>query len=129
MMFKNSCKLVAANFSIVWKLILYYILVAGITIGLIAPFFGTIGEFFNASGTLSDIGVLLTKFNVSVNPFELIVDLNTVVTNFLSLFFEFFATKHWLRYTYALLFYMFSQFFLGLQILLLGKLCLDICRV
>ena len=73
MMFKNSCKLVAANFSIVWKLILYYILVTGITIGLIAPFFGTIGEFFNASGTLSDIGVLLTKFNVSVNPFDLIV--------------------------------------------------------
>ena len=121
MMFKNSCKLVAANFSIVWKLILYYILVTGITIGLIAPFFGTIGEFFNASGTLSDIGVLLTKFNVSVNPFDLIVDLNTVVTNFLTLFFEFFATKTWVAlYLCFIVLYIFPVL-LGLADLAVGQ--------
>lgn len=121
MMFKNSCKLVAANFSIVWKLILYYIIVAGITIGLIAPFFGTIGEFFNASGTLNDIGTLLTRFNVSVNPFDLVVDLNTVVTSFLNLLLEFFTSNTWVAiYLCFVLLYVFP-FLLGLADFAVGQ--------
>ncbi len=84
-MFKNSTKLLVANFSIVWKLILYYIIVFGITIGLIAPFFTQIGQAFNGAGLLDEIGSLLTNFNVSVNPFNLVVNLNDAFTNIFSL--------------------------------------------
>ncbi|MGN0748561.1 MAG: hypothetical protein ACI4L1_02675 [Christensenellales bacterium] len=85
MMFKNSTKLLIANFAIVWKLILYYIIVFGITIGLIAPFFTEIGQAFNGSGLLDKIGTLLTNFNVSVNPFDLVLNLNDAFTSIFSL--------------------------------------------
>lgn len=115
MMFKNSTKLLIANFSIVWKLILYYVLVAGITIGLIAPFFGEIATHFNASGTLSEIGNILTHFNVSVNPFTLVGEISQVVLKLVELAFTFFVANPVIAtYLTIVIFYVFP-FLLGLK--------------
>lgn len=121
MMFKNSTKLLAANFSTVWKLILYYIIVIGITVGLIAPFFGVIGTEFNAGGALNDFGTLLTRFNVSVDLFGFLVDLNTTLTALLSIFFNLFVTNTWVViYLSFVVFYLFP-FLLGLADLAVGQ--------
>lgn len=121
MMFKNSTKLLAANFSMVWKLILYYVIVCGITIGLIAPFFGTIAQHFNSGGNLSEIANLLTNFNISINPFDLIANLNGLLTTFLSLFISFFSTNPAVAfYICFVLFYLFP-FLLGLADLPIGQ--------
>mgnify|MGYP001623609196 CR=1 FL=1 len=121
MMFKNSTKLLIANFSLVWKLILYYIIVCGIVIGLIAPFFGTIADQLNTTGALSEFGSLLTNFNVSVNPFQLLVNMNEVVVEFLDLFVEFWQVNPGAAfYICFVLLYVFP-FLIGLADLPVGQ--------
>lgn len=121
MMFKNSVKLLIANFSNVWKLILYYIIVIGITVGLIAPFFGVIGSQLNSTGALQSLGELLTKFNVSVNFIgfvsELYLLLLTILENFLTLF----LTHTWVAiYLTVLILYIMPVLF-GLIDLAVGQ--------
>lgn len=51
MMFKNSFKLFCSNFDKVWKLLLFYIVVFGVVIGLLAPFFDIFKEVIAISWT------------------------------------------------------------------------------
>ena len=121
MMFKNSTKLLVANFSLVWKLILYYIIVCGIVIGLLAPFFGTIASEFNSAGNLTEVGKVLTNFNVSINPFDFIVNFNQIVTNFLEIFIGFWESNPGVAfYICFVLLYLFP-FLIGLADLTVGQ--------
>lgn len=121
MMFKNSSKLLAGNFSFVWKLILYYILVCGITVGLIAPFFGQIKVAFSEADTLARAGQLLVDFNVSSNPFNLIFVLNEVVTSVVTISINMFASQTFVAiYLFVVIFYVFP-FLLGLADLAVGQ--------
>lgn len=103
MMFKNSVKLLIANFSTVWKLILYYLVVIGITIGLVAPFFGLLGAEFNGAGTLDRLGELLTTFNVSVNFIGFVTELNLILVSILNIFLTLFVTHTWVAIYLTLL--------------------------
>lgn len=103
MMFKNSAKLLIANFSTVWKLILYYIIVIGITIGLVAPFFGLLGAEFNATGTLDRLGELLASFNVSVNFLAFVTELNLIFVSIINTFLALFVTHTWVAIYLTLL--------------------------
>lgn len=96
MMFKNSVKLLIANFSTVWKLILYYLIVIGIIIGLIAPFFSVLGAEFNATGTLDRLGELLSTFNVSINFIGFVTELNVILVSIVNTFLTLFVTHTWI---------------------------------
>ena len=121
MMFKNSTKLFIANFSIFWKLILYYVLVCGVTVGLIAPFFGVLSTHFSQGGNISDIASLLTSFNVSINPFSMILELNNVVLVFVDLILSFFVLYPGIAtYLFIVVFFVFP-FLLGLADLPVGN--------
>lgn len=121
MMFKNSSKLLAGNFAIVWKLILYYLLVCGITIGLIAPFFSQIKTAFSEGNVLFSAGELLLDFNVSSNPFNFIIKLNEVVTSFVGVFLNMFVSQTFVAiYLSFVVLYVFP-FLLGLADLAVGQ--------
>ena len=45
-------------------------------------FFGVISEQLNSTGVISETGNLLKNFNVSVNPFDLLVNINNVIICF-----------------------------------------------
>ena len=121
MMFKNSTKLLIANFSLVWKLILYYIIVCGIVIGLLAPFFGVISEQLNSTGVISETGNLLKNFNVSVNPFDLLVNINNVIVDFLKLFINFWNTNPGAAFYICFILLYIFPFLLGLADLPVGQ--------
>lgn len=67
MMFKNSAKLLFANFANVWKLLLYYIIVTLIGVGLVAPVFASIGDVLGHSEFVDVFSDILTTFNLGTN--------------------------------------------------------------
>ena len=121
MMFKNSTKLLVANFSLVWKLILYYLIVFGIVIGLIAPFFGIIYEGFNSTGALTDFGRALTDFNISINPFDFIININEISTEFFKLFIKFWEYNTGVAFYVCLIILYVFPFLIGLADLPVGQ--------
>lgn len=92
-MFKNSVRLLMANFATVWKLVLYYIIIIGITIGLMAPFFKVLGPVFNSAGELEQFGKLLINFNVSVNFISFVTELNILILSFINSFLGLFVSN------------------------------------
>lgn len=121
MMFKNTVRLLMANFSTVWKLILYYLVILGIIVGLMSPFFGIIGSSINATGDLSKIGELLTTFNVSVNFIGFVGQLNILIASVLESILTLFATNVWVAiYLSVLLLYVVPVLF-GLADLPVGQ--------
>ena len=71
MMFKNSIRLLSANFAEVWKLLVYHILSIAVCVGLLAIFHGDYIKFFNIayeeSGLVSvfETGTLLGTGNIA----------------------------------------------------------------
>jgi hypothetical protein len=120
-MFRNSIKLLIANFSTVWKLILYYILVIGIVIGLVAPFFGVLNTVFNSSGILYRLGDLLSTFNVSVNFIAFVTELNLILGVIINSFISLFISNVWVAiYLVVLITYIIPVLF-GLADLAVGQ--------
>lgn len=114
MMFKNSTKLLVANFSIVWKLILYFLFVGGIIIGLISPFLGLISETIGVNRLAEKFGNVIINFNISTNPFQLFINLNNVFVEFFSVLSNFIVLHAWeSAYIIFVLFFVFP-FILGL---------------
>lgn len=95
MMFKNTIRLLMANFSTVWKLIFYYLIVLGIVIGLMSPFFGIINSTFNSAGNLTKLGELLTTFNVSVDFIGFITNLNLLIFSVIESILILFVSNIW----------------------------------
>jgi hypothetical protein len=120
-MFKNSLKLLIANFSTVWKLILYYIIVIGIVIGLVAPFFGVIGQTLNTDGTLSALAELLTSFNVSVNIFVFFADFFILLSALATYIITLFVSHTWVAIYLTVLLLYITPFLFGLAELAVGQ--------
>lgn len=119
MIFKNSVKLLTANFSTVWKLILYYIIVIGISIGLLAPFFSVLGPAFNPM--LGDLGKLLINFNVAANFITFITNLNVLLLALINAYLNLFITNLWVAiYITVIITYIMPLLF-GLADLAVGQ--------
>ena len=67
MMFKNSMKLLFANFGTVWKLMVYYIFVSGLIVGLIAPVWGALSAHFNPDFVSNNLINTAMSINVASN--------------------------------------------------------------
>lgn len=90
MMFRNSMKLLFANFSTVWKTMIYYILVTGLLVGLVYPVWGMLGDAFNADGAVTALFDNIMSINIASNLFtalsDLYVGLNLLFNALLNLF-------------------------------------------
>lgn len=79
MMFKNSFKLLLANFSSVWKLLLYKIIVVAIVFGLFILAIPTISNLSNINELNNSIASILSDFGFGVSYANLLVSLNAVL--------------------------------------------------
>ena len=90
MMFKNSIKLLMANFGAVWKTLLYFIIIAAIIVGIVAPVYGPLATHFNAGGDLTNLFKTAISINVSSDFFGMLAGLfetiSSIVANFILLF-------------------------------------------
>ena len=121
MTFKNTIRLLMANFSTVWKLVFYYLIVLGIVVGLMSPFFGVIGTTINGTGDLTAIGDLLTTFNVSVNFISFVGELNILLSSVIQSILNLFITNFWIAiYLSVLMLYVLPVLF-GLADLPVGQ--------
>ena len=84
MMFKNSIKLLMANFSTVWKLLVYKIIALGIVAGLFFAVFPALQNLPSFSVFISDLGNFLLEFNIGAN-------IKTILTSFYEIFQNFFV--------------------------------------
>lgn len=86
MMFKNSCKLLFANFSQVWKLLVYHILTIALCLGLLSVFYGDFIDYstlaYKEAG-LAEVWSTGTMYGTSFS------NALTRVVNFFVLFFRF----------------------------------------
>lgn len=107
MMFKNSLKLITANFTTVWKLILYYIIVCALIVGLIYPVSGTLYEGLNAGGAVDSLFDCATSLNASSHIFNLLQNLYVALTSIFSAFITLFST-----HTFVAIYSCFVVFYL-----------------
>ncbi len=121
MMFKNSIRLLMANFSTVWKLILYYLIVIGIVIGLTAPFFSVINSELNASGALTSLGELATTFNVSVNFIGFVSNLYSLILALFNSIIALFISNTWVAIYLTVLYFYLMPVLFGLADLPVGQ--------
>ncbi|MDD4111020.1 MAG: hypothetical protein PHS54_05700, partial [Clostridia bacterium] len=109
---RNSIKLLIANFSTVWKLILYYIIVIGVVVGLLLPFFGVLGSALNSTGDLNNLVELFTSFNVSINFFSFVAELNLLFVSIFNSIIALFVSNVWVAiYLVFVLFYLIPVLF------------------
>ncbi len=90
MMFKNSCKLLCANFAEVWKVLVYHILSIALCVGLLAVFYKDyidFGTLASAKAGLKEVWESGTLYGATF------AKALTVVANFIIFFFEFMFTK------------------------------------
>ena len=66
-MFKNSMKLLFANFGTVWKLMVYYLIVSGVIVGLVAPVWGALSAHFNPELASAELLQSAMSINVASN--------------------------------------------------------------
>lgn len=74
-MFKNSMKLLFANFGTVWKLMVYYILVSGLIVGLVVPVWGALSAHFNPELASAELLNTAMSINVASNLPVVLVEL------------------------------------------------------
>lgn len=114
MMFKNSVKLLFANFGTVWKTMVYYILVSALVVGLVYPVWGMLGDAFNADGAMTSLFDSIMSINIATNLpatlADLYVGLSALFNGFLSLF----TTNVWLAIYISFLVFYLIPFLYGL---------------
>ena len=112
MMFKNSNKLLMANFGAVWKTLLYFIIVFGVIIGVVAPVYSNLINHFNASGDLSNLFKTAISLNVSSDLFGMISEIFATFNSIIANFFILFKTQTFLAiYLTFILFYLIPFLF------------------
>ena len=74
-MFKNSMKLLFANFGTVWKLMVYYLIVSGVIVGLVAPVWGALSAHFNPELASAELLQSAMSINVASNLPVILVEL------------------------------------------------------
>ncbi|MEG1500201.1 MAG: hypothetical protein RR400_03980, partial [Clostridia bacterium] len=85
MMFKNSVKLLSANFSTVWKLLVYTFVVCSVSFLLLLPVGRNILDAFGSTNFFAQLFNCLSSFNLGTSLFQ-------VFGNFYSLAALFFAS-------------------------------------
>ncbi len=86
MMFKNSCRLLCANFAEVWKLLVYHILSFAVCVGLLAVFYQNYFDYSSlasAKANLSEVWDTGTLYGASF------ANALTIVVNYVIFFFQF----------------------------------------
>lgn len=112
MVFKNSCKLFFANFSTMWKMLLYYIFCIGVGICLFLPVLGSVSDAIQSSGVLNETREILANFNISANIFELFSQVYIVFTLVFEVTGTLFATTPFdVVYIFFLLFWLLPYIF------------------
>lgn len=92
MMFKNSFKLLLANFSSVWKLLLYKIIVVAIVFGLFMLATPTISNLSNVQELSDGISTFLSNFGFGVSYVNLFANFNDVLQILLNVLNEMIST-------------------------------------
>lgn len=107
MVFKNSIKLFFANFSTMWKMLLYYIICLCVIFCLALPVIDPITQAVNASGVLEEIKSVLTQFNISANIFTLFEQVYLIFILIFNVITDIFATN-----AFAVIYILFLLFWL-----------------
>lgn len=85
MIYKNSIKILLSNFDIVWKTMLYYLLVFAITIGLGYLCINPIYILLNNSGFITNITTIYSDFITHLNLTELFLNINDLILQLTSI--------------------------------------------
>lgn len=86
MMFKNSCRLLCANFAEVWKLLVYHILSFAICVGLLAVFYK---NYFDYSALASEKAGLNEVWETGTLYGGTLANALTVIANYMVYFLQF----------------------------------------
>ena len=78
MMFKNSIKLLMSNFSSVWKLLLYKIIVIAIVVGLFCATLNFLNTLTTITQLTNNIFTFLSSCNFSTTPLDILANLFNV---------------------------------------------------
>jgi len=78
-MFKNSIKLLMSNFSSVWKLLLYKIIVVAIVTGLFCATLNYLATLTNINQLSNNVLTFLASCNFSTTPIDILTNLYNVV--------------------------------------------------
>ncbi len=98
MRYKNSIKIVFSNFSIVWKSMLYFLLVMLMVVGLLYLAINPIFELLKSSGFVADALNVYTGFLTSLNFSNLLLSVKDLGTQLLTIFEENISTI-WINFT------------------------------
>ena len=105
MMFKNSLKLLCANFDKVWKLLIYQILSWGIVIALLAPFYSTFADIATTVWAEYNLGSVFTSgtfYGLSVSVGEALFSVLGAIFAFIKILF---TTNVWIGIYFAIIIY------------------------
>lgn len=120
-MFRNSGKLLFANFSTVWKVLLYYIIITLIGVGLVAPVFGSIGDILGRHDFYESLIELLSTFNIGNNILSSFATLSNVLATFAQCIVEYFVVYTANAIYLAVLFVIIMPFLYGLSSIAVGE--------
>ncbi len=104
-MFKNSLKLLCANFDKVWKLLIYQILSWGIVIALLAPFYSTFADIATTVWAEYNLGSVFTSgtfYGLSVSVGEALFSVLGAIFAFIKILF---TTNVWIGIYFAIIIY------------------------
>ena len=121
MMFKNSVKLLFSNFTTVWKLLLYYLVVALIGVGLVAPAFSSIVEVFRNHNFFEVVVDLFTTFNLGSNITSIFAGFGTVISTLVVCILEYFVVHTWLAVYLTFVFVIVLPFLFELGAIATGE--------
>lgn len=104
-MFKNSIKLLCANFDKVWKFLVYLILSWGIVLALLAPFYSTFAEIITQVWVENNLGSVFTSgtfYGLSVTVAEALTSVLGAIFAFIKILF---TTNVWIGIYFAIIVY------------------------
>lgn len=85
MLYKNSIKIVFSNFEIVWKSLLYHLLIGAISVFFMYLCINPIYELLESVGFIGNIVDIYTDFVTSLNLTELFADINVLNLQFVDI--------------------------------------------
>lgn len=82
MIYKNSVKILFSNFNMVWKSLLYFLLLCAITIGLVILVLNPIYQLLSEAGFINKIVEVYTDFLSSLDLNQLVETIDHLLTRF-----------------------------------------------
>jgi len=92
-MFKNSFKLLLANFSSVWKLLLYKIIVVAVVFGLFMLATPALSNLLNVEQLSDSVATFLANFGFGISYIDLLTYLYTILQTVINVLSEMIATS------------------------------------